>query len=63
MKSYHKHYRFDELTVQYLKELEKLTGLKQSEIVRSAIFLLAKSELGGDKISEMYLNLKEKGAI
>ena len=63
MKSYQKQYRFDELTVQYLKELEKLTGLKQSEIVRSAIFLLARSELGGDKISEMYLTLKEQGKI
>ena len=63
MKSYHKHYRFDELTVQYLNELENKTNQKQSEIVRYAIFLLARAELGGDKVSEMYLELKEQGKI
>ena len=63
MKSYKKQYRFDELTVQYLNELENKTGQKQSELVRYAIFLLAKSELGGDKIAEMYLDLKEKGEV
>ena len=56
MKSTKKQYRFDGLTVQLLNELEMVTGRKQSELVRSAIYYYTKYELGEERFAQLLVN-------